>query len=74
MKPIPKIEIAIDNIMPDKGIIIGWATRDALNDIKTFGIIFPHPLSGEDGFWLKVDGRYDFNEVLEYIKNYANLA
>lgn len=65
-KPKPKKEAAI--VTANKPTILVNCTKDALEDFKEFcQIITPYPPST---YSLWIDSRYDFDEVIEYIKNY----
>ena len=68
--PQPKRELAISWAHEPVGCIIFYATSDAAEDIKQFGQITPRHCSTPNLYHLAVDGRYDFQEVLEYLKQY----
>jgi hypothetical protein len=69
-KPLPKREVAV--LWEGKEVrYIGFqASSDAVNDFEDFGTICEEA----DYLVLRVDGRYDFDEVLEYIREYNNDA
>lgn len=67
-KPQPKCEVAIDLVLPTAGMIYFYASPDAIGDFEEFGFVRS---VGKWGHLLCVDGRYDFAEVVEYIKNYG---
>jgi hypothetical protein len=69
-KPQPKREIGIE-WMHDNRIICLYATKDALEDLKEFGTIHDAANGLKEQYWLLVDARYDFQEVVDYIKNYG---
>ena len=65
-KPQPKREVAIITISKSGSHITFHASADAIEDFKDFGRIEPD----RDFYWLWVDTRYNFDEILEYIKGY----
>ena len=69
-KPQPKSEMALDWYSQNQMVIYFYASKDALEDIKDFGLIIPGG-KGNEHYWLTVDSRYDFNQVLQYIKDYS---
>ena len=68
MKPKIKQEVAITTIHPSHRVIYFYASRDAANEFAEFGTV------GQGGavnlYCLIVDARFDFDEVLAYIKGY----
>lgn len=67
-KPTLKAEVAIDMIFPAARLIVFYSTPDAASEFEEFGKMFAESPSR---FHLFVDARYDFDEVVMYIKNYA---
>ena len=67
-KPIPKKEVAIRFAEEIVRHIVFYASADAVEDFKEFGLLE----QDERSYSLLVDSRFDFNEVKEYIENYAN--
>lgn len=66
-KPKPKMEARIV-FARDRGIMMN-ASKDAIEDFREFGpIVF---LETQNLYWLTVDARYSFNEVIEYIEEYG---
>lgn len=67
-----KKEIAIDFIHKSVGVIYMYTTNDALADLQGFGDVqqsgAPYP---PQHFRLRVDARFDFDEVVAYIENYG---
>lgn len=68
-KPQPKQEIAIVSVLQSVQHIIFYGTPDAVSDISEFGYIHSHV--PKDKYTLIVDTRYDFGEVVDYMKNYS---
>ena len=66
-KPTLKSEVAIDMIFPAGCFITLYATTDAASEFSEFGDIHAE---GKDRYHLSVDARYDFDEVVAYIRNY----
>ena len=67
-KPQTKREVSVDWIGISEGLIHFYASKDALEDIRDFGHIDD---IGPNHYGLLVDTRFDFQEVLDYIKNYG---
>lgn len=66
-KPKPKREVTI-NFVNAPGIMIN-ASKDAIEDFEEFGpILF---IETQNLYWLTVDARYDFDEVVKYIEGYG---
>ena len=65
-KPQPKREVAIK--LKTATLIVISATKDAANDLKEFGKM--QYFEDSQDYWLAVDPRYDFDEVVKYIENY----
>jgi hypothetical protein len=70
MKPQRKSEIAIESAMPNQYIIYFYASDAAAKELAEFGSL--QKLTKKDNYKLDVDRRYDFNEVVEFIKNYKS--
>ena len=68
--PQPKQELAIDFYYEPEHIIHFYATPDAADDIKQFGQIRSEHCGTPNLYLLTVDRRYDFQEVLAYLKSY----
>ena len=71
VKPTPKKEVAVSWYCDGGGIkaIYFYSTTDALPDFVSFGKITEW--TSQDYYQLKVDPRFDFKEVLEYIQRYG---
>lgn len=70
--PVMQREVAITAALADQNIIYLYATPDAASDFQRFGQVEPwaHP----DYYQITVDARYDFAEVVAYIKSYGAAA
>ena len=68
--PQLKRELAINWCDESMYTIIFYATSDAAEEIKQFGQLTPNFCSTPNLYHLAVDKRYDFQEVLEYLKQY----
>jgi len=68
-KPIIKREIAISRKLYNAKTIILSATKDAAEEIREFGDLAFYEKEG--AYWLKVDPRFDFDEVVKYIEEYG---
>ena len=68
-KPQPKREVSISAMSPDKSIVYLYASKDAAEDIKEFGEMSQWTRPNQ--YRLQIDSRYDFQEVVDYIKNYG---
>jgi hypothetical protein len=66
-KPTIKREVAIKHITKNWRIVF-YASRDAAEDFSQYGTLFSDP---GNQYTLFVDGRFDFDEVVDYIKNYG---
>ena len=66
-KPIMKTEIKISFESKIVGIIHFYATNDAAAGMRDFGALAMTDTQNQ--YRLIVDPRYDFDEILEYIKN-----
>ena len=69
VKPTPKKEVAIDWASESDKIIFFYSTLDALDNFVSFGNVTEW--TRQNYYRLKVDSRFDFNEVLEYIQKYG---
>ena len=69
-KPTKQSEVAISFTDKIQYIIDLFASRDAAEDFATFGYISNNAHITEDEYTLFVDRRYDFDEVVAYIKEY----
>ena len=67
MKPRIKREVVITTAYPFQGIIRFYASREAASEFSEFGKLED---AWENAYWLRVDPRFDFDEVLAYIKDY----
>lgn len=66
-KPRMKRTIGIRNAYENQRHIYFDATPDIAAEMKDYGKVM-----GWEGYWLlRVDSRYDFNDVLEYMRNYT---
>ena len=72
-KPQPKSEVAIYYAIDVARDICVYASPDALGDLKEFGRLWQDSgKENEPSLWhISVDARYDFQEVVDYIKNYG---
>jgi len=67
-KPQIKAEVAVRWAPASTGLIYFYASLDALPEFTGFGSVMPGQLANE---WvLSVDPRYDFDEVLAYMKSF----
>ena len=71
-KPKPKSEVKITDTVPDWHLIRLYASKDALDDFREFGQV-SDPLQGPTPglYYIWVDARYDFDEVVRYIESYT---
>ena len=70
-KPVMTREVAVKDASPSLRWIHFYASPDAVEGFMSFGLCEPMSSFGGDGYRLQVDPRYDFEEVLNYIKNYG---
>lgn len=68
-KPQPKREVAITFHDEGTRTITFDASKDAVNDFREFGVIFPQK-EVQFRATLLVSAIFDFDEVLTYIQNY----
>jgi hypothetical protein len=66
-KPSPKTEVAVRFATEGPRGIALDASPDAIEDFREFGHIDHISIC----YWLVVDSRYDFDEVLAYIEQYG---
>lgn len=69
-KPMMKTEVAISEIMQEARYIWLYATPDAIDEFSGFGEAAKSTTT-KDLYIIKVDARFDFDEVVEYIKGYS---
>jgi hypothetical protein len=69
-KPAPKTEVTINSVHHHVRMIFFDATADAASDFAEFGTL-SSPEKTSSGYLLFVNGRFDFDEVVQYIENYA---
>ncbi len=67
-KPQPKKEMSVRFSSKMVRHIRVWATTDAAQELVAFGNL---TREGADQYYLIVDARYDFDEVLAYIQGYG---
>jgi len=65
--PRRKREVAIKSVCPDL-LIEFYASEEAVLEFSEFGRIYA---IGKEKFKLFVDKRFDFDEVLDHIRNYG---
>jgi hypothetical protein len=65
-----KREVAIDAIIFGPNVIGVYATPDAVTVLVEFGTIAPVP-EFNNMYRLTVDKRFDFEEVVKYVKSYG---
>ena len=70
-KPAPKQEVAILHTINTMKQVVFYATHDAVTEFADFGRIDTYEGS-KNKYALTVDARYDFEEVVAYIKGYGN--
>ena len=68
-KPKMKKSLVVDFMLEDDGYITFFAARGIADELPVFGHMYP---IGNDKYALRIDPRYDFGEVLDYIQNYSN--
>lgn len=68
--PVMKREVAVASENENQFLITFYSTRDALADIQQFGEVYPFSSTSEK-YFLYVDRRFDFADVLAYIENYG---
>lgn len=68
-KPQMKKEVALDTANEGARAIYFYATPDAAEEFKEYGLVTSWVFPGQ--YRLKVDARFDFGEVVNYIVNYG---
>jgi len=68
-KLVMKKVVGISDIFPNARAINFTAPLESIEDFKNFGNLM-HFESMKDSYQLRVDPRYDFDEVKKYIENY----
>lgn len=80
MKPTIQKEVATTHVLEHMREIYFYATKDSVTEFVSFGqITHPHtamPAEFQDNYapdyyWLKVDPRFNFQDVVNYIQNYG---
>lgn len=69
-KPQMKREVMVKSFSSGVGYIGFYATADASTEFNEFGTLRVSDYEN-NLYYLYVDTRYDFNEVLEFIKGYG---
>lgn len=70
--PQMKAEVAVDWVGNNTRCISLWGTPDALAEMHRFGEMHQnHPGNDPSHWYLTVDPRFDFDEVLAYINTYG---
>ena len=69
-KPEPVSEVALDHIIRNTNVIFFYSTPDALASFRDFGNI-ENSVRHDNLYILWVDKRFDFEEVVEYIRLYG---
>jgi len=70
LKPQMKKEVAVRYIFKEHLSISFNATADAVEDLRSFGEVDCLNIE-TDLYVLRVDSRYDFDEVVGYIRHYG---
>lgn len=70
-KPTPKREVSVESYVKEYGWIRFYSSQDTVTEFMTFGKIHDESFLKPNFYWLVVDTRYDFDEVLEYIERYG---
>lgn len=70
IKPVMQREVAIDTIIQATGYVSLWATPDAAQELAQYGEIYQWE-EVANKYTLYVDGRFDFGEVVAYIKSFC---
>ena len=67
----PTIKREVATTFQDKNTRIIWfyATQDAVTEFNRYGLI--RDTNRPDYYYIAVDARFDFDEVLAYIQNYG---
>ena len=69
-KPTMVREVGIDCVLENLRIIYVDATPDAISDFTEFGDV--NQIAGKNRYHIRVDTRYDFQAVVNYIRNYGS--
>ena len=69
-KPVMQSPTAIDVAVKENGYVSFWAAPDAAKEFEQFGKLSKWEGDTEK-YTLYVDGRFNFNAVVAYIKNYG---
>ena len=65
-KPTMKRKLGVDWFDRQMRVISMDTTSDVLDELRKYGrILDSRP------YWLKVDSRFDFDEVLKFVQNYG---
>lgn len=64
-KPQMKRKVGISEVNPTNRIIDLWTDEETAKDFSSFGDLFE---KGRNYYSLRVDARYEFHEVLIYIR------
>lgn len=68
-KPVMQGPTAIDVAFKEQGYVSFWTTPDAAKEFEQFGGLKKWD-EKPNKYTLYVDGRFDFDEVVAYIKDY----
>lgn len=68
--PVMKEEVNIESIIEDKRQLTFWADKEVMFHLKQYGILIS--AAGDKKWTIEIDGRYVFNEVIEYIESFNN--
>lgn len=70
-KPQPKRQVGIFDFQPQHREIYFYASEEAVKVLEEFGYIRQWSKEPSIRYVLKVDPRYDFEEVRAYMENYG---
>ena len=70
-KPKMKRSLVVDFILEDDGYITFFTARGIADELSVFGHMYPFD-NIPNKYTLRIDPRYNFGEVLDYIQNYSN--
>lgn len=70
LKPQMKQEVALNRASEESRSISFYATPDASGEFREYGRLEPG-YNTPNLYWLRVDARFDFGEVVSYIVNYG---
>jgi len=68
-KPRMKSRLAIDAVFSDPSTINVYCDKVMAGELTQFGRVADFPRARPNFYQISVDGRFDFNEVLAYIKD-----